>query len=955
MVELPIPLRYGWKFVQPVRGAVLTIRRSDQGSLDGGVIITPRCRMSAQLESRLAWFRRAANLAREAGIPRDGGRLAELIHSIDDLADDPHDGRERAIAAHMRAQALLVNDRAADAADAFAAAERLWIKARDPRRALVARVGRAEDLQRQGAYADVLDIASRSRLRRDEPDTYFQARLRYAGCVAHASVARFEAAQRCYKEVIASSRRMDERGQVLAASRAYASLLIDMGQLQRAERIGEDIVRTASWPEGSRIRGQANYMLAELALRRGDIASSIRRLEASLDDFTRAAANRWKANAMLVLASLYGELHAFDEAKAHLVAAMGKYRPQDAPSRFAAALLILSDIERDGGSRWVALASAKASEKLFSKLGMAVEVEGARLAQLQILLDLGKVNQVERSIQKVEQRSAGMMPQWRMIDAEIQARLGSPRANETLRQLGREPLSLRDRMRLAELQAIDLRRREGARAAGRTLYETVRAVMNDVARKASRLLDLVARRRLVEARKFGLQLALAEYDGAGSDEESADALVSIWRWVALSSVSTARNGRRAPASTVFATSPALAFDSGDDKTAVSLRRHIVSLLSAAPNLPESPSEPPPTLDAFQSALADGDLYVAYLDMGEDARLLTISRSSAKLWRTISPARLREAAADLDMALAAAIAPTVRPEEAARSLSRALLGSVDERAPERLLIEADGALAALPWPLLTWAGDDRILLERSAIAIARLNEMPAEEGPEPDGVTVVTPGGFEEQGAALSFADAEVRAILQSLADANMTVDVSNGSRASLIEALGHRQWVHIMGHGTTHADHMGYSGVWLQPKDGAPDFFSWIDAIDNGVSADLVVVDACRLGDSGEMSNGNLAFADALSRAGARRVVASKWPMSDAASKTFAQAFYSSLVSDGDAAGALRAAQQQLRGSRAFRDPFYWAGIQMFVRLDTSAARTRVQARGSHRVTPAPRPAPTRR
>jgi CHAT domain-containing protein len=143
-------------------------------------------------------------------------------------------------------------------------------------------------------------------------------------------------------------------------------------------------------------------------------------------------------------------------------------------------------------------------------------------------------------------------------------------------------------------------------------------------------------------------------------------------------------------------------------------------------------------------------------------------------------------------------------------------------------------------------------------------------------------------------------------------------------------WVHVAAHGMADPQRIGYAGLWLEPKppETAPAFLSWIDVLDRGVRSDLVVLDACQTGDSGTAVNGNLSFADAVSRAGSHHVLAVMWPASDAASAVWVPAFYAALAADAnhDAAEALRVAQQRLRASRAFGHPFYWAGMQTIER-----------------------------
>ena len=67
-----------------------------------------------------------------------------------------------------------------------------------------------------------------------------------------------------------------------------------------------------------------------------------------------------------------------------------------------------------------------------------------------------------------------------------------------------------------------------------------------------------------------------------------------------------------------------------------------------------------------------------------------------------------------------------------------------------------------------------------------------------------------------------------------------------------------------------------------------------------------------------MSFAAAVSRAGAKQVVAALW----------VPAFYATLAADPEhnAATALRAAQQRLREPRVCH-PFFWAGMQATARL----------------------------
>jgi len=118
-----------------------------------------------------------------------------------------------------------------------------------------------------------------------------------------------------------------------------------------------------------------------------------------------------------------------------------------------------------------------------------------------------------------------------------------------------------------------------------------------------------------------------------------------------------------------------------------------------------------------------------------------------------------------------------------------------------------------------------------------------------------------------------------------------------------------------------------------PQFLGWLEILEHDVRAELVVLDACWLGDDGDSASAGSSFTSALSQSGARHVVAPVWPVSDAASTIWVSAFYSGLIANPkrDVAEAVRTAQLKLRETRMFRHPFYWAGLQSLSRTIESS------------------------
>ncbi|HEX5042916.1 MAG TPA: CHAT domain-containing protein [Candidatus Polarisedimenticolaceae bacterium] len=92
------------------------------------------------------------------------------------------------------------------------------------------------------------------------------------------------------------------------------------------------------------------------------------------------------------------------------------------------------------------------------------------------------------------------------------------------------------------------------------------------------------------------------------------------------------------------------------------------------------------------------------------------------------------------------------------------------------------------------------------------------------------------------------------------------------------------------------------------------------LDADLAVLSACE-SNAGRVVAGEGVFA--LSRgflvAGARRVVASQWPVDDASTASLMGELYREMAAGSDAAFALRDAKRSLRRDRRWADPLFWA------------------------------------
>lgn len=151
--------------------------------------------------------------------------------------------------------------------------------------------------------------------------------------------------------------------------------------------------------------------------------------------------------------------------------------------------------------------------------------------------------------------------------------------------------------------------------------------------------------------------------------------------------------------------------------------------------------------------------------------------------------------------------------------------------------------------------------------------------------------------------------------------VETGDRASS-ETLRHfglsADGIHLACHGVFRSDNPAFSAVEL-----ADGNFSALDAEKLGLANALVVLSACDSGVATE-SEGDEVFG--LVRAfligGASRVVASLWPVDDAATVAWMTAFYRALQSGTTPASASQQAQRAVREQHPH--PFHWAPFATF-------------------------------
>jgi CHAT domain-containing protein len=156
------------------------------------------------------------------------------------------------------------------------------------------------------------------------------------------------------------------------------------------------------------------------------------------------------------------------------------------------------------------------------------------------------------------------------------------------------------------------------------------------------------------------------------------------------------------------------------------------------------------------------------------------------------------------------------------------------------------------------------------------------------------------------------------------------SRATAISPeLANYRIVHFATHGLLNSQHPELSGLVfsLVDKNGKPQegFLTLQDIYNLNLPTELVVLSACETGLGKEISGeGLIGLTRGFMYAGASRVVASLWKVSDVATAELMAEFYRSMEKDGLApAAALRAAQVTMWKQKRWKAPYYWAAFQI--------------------------------
>jgi CHAT domain-containing protein/Tfp pilus assembly protein PilF len=295
------------------------------------------------------------------------------------------------------------------------------------------------------------------------------------------------------------------------------------------------------------------------------------------------------------------------------------------------------------------------------------------------------------------------------------------------------------------------------------------------------------------------------------------------------------------------------------------------------------------------------------------------------------------------------------DPAPAELSRAVLGPVArDLTKQRLAIVADGALLDIPFGALPLPDESRetlisrmeivyspsastMMLLRSGAATRPVATRTAAILSDPvfrsDDPRVTSVRGVSSVESGMPVFDRllssrkEAAAIASLLPGADVRTDFAATRQFLLEPGLDQYRILHLATHSLLNSRHPEQSAVVLSLVDrqgrAVDGLLPLPEVFGLKLGADLVVLSACETALGKQvLGEGLVGLARAFMLAGAPRVVASLWQVSDQATAEFMRRFYTAMVRGNlPPAAALRVAQLEMRKQARWARPYYWAGF----------------------------------
>ena len=317
------------------------------------------------------------------------------------------------------------------------------------------------------------------------------------------------------------------------------------------------------------------------------------------------------------------------------------------------------------------------------------------------------------------------------------------------------------------------------------------------------------------------------------------------------------------------------------------------------------------------SLASDETLLEYFEHGNALYALVADRDGVRAVR-LEGAELAPRVDEFRRAVATRSPDT---ESLARALYDRLLRPVAGSLRPRVILVPHGPLHYLPFAALHdgagWFARQHSL---RVLPSAGVESLLGKAGPAGDAALILANPDTGVAANDLSFAETEGGAIAARFPGARVLVR-RQASETALRDAAGAYQLVHLATHGRFQSADPLKSFLLLAPDRDNDGVLSVDEIYGLHVNADLVALSACETGlGRGNAGDDLVGFTRGFFFAGARSLLASYWPVDDAATAQLMGAFYGYLDKHGKAE-ALRLAQAEVMATRP--EPFYWAAFYL--------------------------------
>ncbi|MDQ6618149.1 MAG: CHAT domain-containing tetratricopeptide repeat protein [Pseudomonadota bacterium] len=808
------------------------------------------------------------------------GRYDEAVTTAEHAhADFIRDGDQRAAAkVSLNLGSLhLRRDHYRRAASNYRDAAVLFARVRDPQHSIMADIGMADALTAQGAFEEALRIYARAGMRAATHG------FPVLSAMQAESLALLELARGHYAEALAGFER---------SRRAYEGLGMPQHLAIAEKQLADAYLELRLVPEA-------------LAL----FSEALARFEAQemIDDVAWTTVQQGRAHALAG--------HA-DGAISALASAAAMFEEQQNTAGAATVALARAELDLANGDATAALRFAHEAAEGFRSAALAERELRAQAVEADALLEAGSLIEAERTFAAVLERARAIQVigvQVRCLTGQgivalARHDVGSARAafHAAIRMFDEQRRALpgdelRDAFLADHLRPYrELLRIELGEHAGTGTHQTATRVLHQL--------------ELFRARALGERLA-APQDG----EENPATLETRARvnWLRRRVTSVGDEGGDISV-------PLADLRSAESELLERARRQrLVGVSGSGAPLDDEASD----LEALQGRLREGDVLVEYGRHDDELFACTVTRDEVLVHRALGSwsdvqAMVRSARFQIE-ALRHGTTPIARhlPMLAQRTQLRmhrlhdvlwAPLGAAVGTA-QRVLIVPHGALGALPFCALH--DGSRYLAERVDVAVvgsARLGARGLVRDTRPPKQALLM--GVSR---SLPHAAREVAFVASLLPGVRAFIDEAATVQAFTAHS-GDADLIHLACHAQFRSDNPMFSA--LQLNDGAITAES-VERL--SLRSATVVLSACETALAGESAGDEMfGLVRGFVVAGAARVVASLWPIEDAATEAMMATFYTALRAGAAPSVALRRAQCDLM--RSHSHPFHWAAFAVY-------------------------------